>query len=229
MNHEIRLTPIRLVDQDNNQVGIVETRDAMRMAEEAGLDLVEVQANVRPPLCKIMDYGKYKYDLSKKQRNSAGKQQELKQVRLGRSAKIDPHDVEIRVNQARRFIMDGHKVQFEQRFRGREMAHQDIGRKRLTQIIEDLADISKVDSPVRASGRQMTLVLSPDKPKIEAVKRKLAKEAEASGKSAEQVQAELDEKLKKQAEELDARDQSDEGDDQDDEQVETPTESASRD
>jgi translation initiation factor IF-3 len=179
VNHEIRLSPIRLINENNEQVGVVETPDAMRMAEEAGLDLVEIQANVRPPLCKIMDYGKYKYELSKKTKGQKNKAQELKEVRLGRSAKIDKHDVEIRVNQARKFLMQGHKVQIVQRFRGREMQHKDIGTDRLQEIAKQLGDISKVDAPPRQAGRQMSMLLAPDKQRIEQIKRKLAAEQEA--------------------------------------------------
>ncbi len=176
MNHEIRLSPINLVDQDGKSIGVIETHEAMRMAEEAGLDLVEIQANVRPPLCKIMDYGKYKYELSKKSKGQKNKAQELKEIRLGRSAKIDPHDVGIRVNQARKFLMQGHKVQIVQRFRGREMQHKDIGLDRLTDIAKDLADISKVEAPPRQAGRQMSMLLTPDKQRIETIKRRLEQE-----------------------------------------------------
>lgn len=177
MNHEIRLSPIRLIDQNNQQVGEIETREALRMAEEAGLDLVEIQPDVRPPLCKIMDYGKYKYELSKKQKGGAARKgQELKEVRLGRSAKIDPHDVEIRVKQARRFLMEGHKVQLVQQFRGREMAHKEIGLNRLQQICEHLSDIAKVESAPKHVGRRVLVMLAPDRPKIESLKHKLETE-----------------------------------------------------
>ncbi|MEQ9617386.1 MAG: translation initiation factor IF-3 [Phycisphaerales bacterium] len=174
VNFEIRLSPVRLINENNEQVGVVDTQDAQRMAQDAGLDLVEIGADQRPPLCKIMDYGKYKYELSKKQQRSraASKQAEMKEVRLGRSAKIDDHDVSIRVNQARRFLMDGHKVLLVQQFRGREMAHRDIGMVRLKGICDDLADIAKVEVPPKQMGRRMSLILAPDKTKIEAIKRK---------------------------------------------------------
>ncbi|MEM8835544.1 MAG: translation initiation factor IF-3 [Planctomycetota bacterium] len=186
VNHEIRLSPIRLIDHENNQVGVVDTRDAMQMADEVGLDLVEIQPDVRPPVCKIMDYGKYKYELSKKEQRSRAnsKQAELKEVRLGRSTKIGDHDVEIRVNQARRFLMDGHKVQFVQRFRGREMAHRDIGTDRLKGIVDNLADIAKVEVPPKFAGRQVTMILAPDKPRIEQIKAKQKREAEATATAA---------------------------------------------
>jgi translation initiation factor IF-3 len=178
VNHMIRISPIRLIDQHNEQVGVVDTHEAQRMAQEAGLDLVEVVADARPPVCKIMDYGKYKYDLSKKEQKSraAGKQQELKEIRLGRSIKIDPHDVQIRVDQSRRFLMAGHKVQITQRFRGREMMHKELGLERLQKICVDLSDIAKIEMAPRWVGRQTSIVLAPDKDKIEAIKRKMTKE-----------------------------------------------------
>jgi len=161
------------------------------MAQDAGLDLVEIGSDQRPPLCKIMDYGKYKYELSKKQQRSraASKQAEMKEVRLGRSAKIDIHDVMIRVNQARKFLMDGHKVLLVQQFRGREMAHREIGTDRLKMITKELADIAKVETPQKQMGRRMSLILAPDKAKIESIKRKLeaAKVAEAKEKAPAEI------------------------------------------
>jgi translation initiation factor IF-3 len=194
VNHEIRLSPVRLVNENNEQVGVVETDEARRMAENAGLDLVEIQPDQRPPLCKIMDYGKYKYELSKKSQKSraAAKQNEMKEVRLGRSAKIDPHDVEIRVNQARKFLMEGHKVLLVQQFRGREMAHREIGMDRLKKIAEDLGDIAKVETPPKLMGRRMSLILAPDKSKVEAAKRKqqAEKDEKAKGDNASQNESE---------------------------------------
>jgi len=177
----IRISPIRLIDENNEQVGVVETTEALRRAQEAGMDLVEVVPDSRPPVCKIMDYGKYKYDLSKKEQKSraSSKSTELKEIRLGRSIKIDPHDVQIRVDQSRRFLMAGHKVQLTQRFRGREMAHKELGLERLRKICIDLSDIAKVEMAPRWMGRQASIVLAPDKPKIEAIKRKLEKEGKA--------------------------------------------------
>ncbi len=172
-----------MVDQNNNQIGVVDTRDALRMAEEAGMDLVEIQADIRPPVCKIMDYGKFRFEQGKKDRanRAASKTMEMKEVRLGRSAKIDEHDVHIRVDQAREFLMEGHKVQFVQNFKGREMAHRDIGEDRLKEIIGTLNDIAKVEAPMKLFGKKLTMILAPDKVKIEAVKRKLEKEKAAQG------------------------------------------------
>ncbi len=156
--------------------GVVETPDALQRAREAGLDLVEIAADSDPPVCRILDYGKFKYEQAKKDKanKARSKSAEMKEVRLGRSMKIDPHDIAIRLNQARRFLMEGHKVQIVQNFRGREMVHRHRGTQRMQEIIEELADISKVEMPPRQAGRRMTMMLAPDKPKIEQVKRRQA-------------------------------------------------------
>src|SRR3954462_2564447 len=181
VNHLIRITPIRLIGPNNEQVGVVETSEAMRMAQEAGMDLVEIQPDTRPPVCKILDYGKYKYELSQKQRKSraASKATEMKEIRLGRSVKIDPHDVQVRIDQSRRFLMHGHKVMVTQRFKGREIAHRDIGLANLKDVATALADIAKLEQMPRWMGKQASILLAPDKPKIEAIKRKLEKEKAA--------------------------------------------------
>ncbi|MEC9374684.1 MAG: translation initiation factor IF-3 [Planctomycetota bacterium] len=192
VNDMIRISPIRLIDHNNEQVGVVELHEAKKMADEAGLDLVEISPDVRPPVCKIMDYGKFKYEQSKKEHKSrsSSKQAEMKEVRLGRSIKIDPHDVQIRVDQARKFLMEGHKVQIVQQFRGREMMHQDLGRELVRNVIENLSDIAKVETPPRQAGRRMSFILAPDRPKIEALKRKMDREkAAAAGKPDSQPSA----------------------------------------
>ena len=211
VNHMIRISPIRLIGADNEQVGVVETFEALKMAQEAGLDLVEVVSDARPPVCKIMDYGKYKYDLSKKEQKSraAGKQQELKEIRLGRSIKIDPHDVQIRVDQSRRFLMAGHKVQITQRFRGREMMHKQLGLERLEKICVDLSDIAKIEMAPRWVGRQTSIVLAPDKDKIEQIKRKMTKEEH------ERAERELEDAEKARLEAIEADAADDDDDDQD--------------
>jgi len=202
VNHLIRITPIRLIGPNNEQVGVVETSEAMRMAQEAGMDLVEIQPDTRPPVCKILDYGKYKYELSQKQRKSraASKSTEMKQIRLGRSVKIDPHDVQIRIDQARRFIMAGHKVHVVQRFRGREIAHRELGLDHLKRVATQLADIAKVEQMPRWMGKEASIIVAPDKPKVEAIKRKIEKEkaakAKATGKTEAQIAAEEEARIK---------------------------------
>ncbi|MEM1166966.1 MAG: translation initiation factor IF-3, partial [Planctomycetota bacterium] len=137
--------------------------------------------------CKITDYGKYKYELSKNRPGPKQKSQELKEVRLGRSMKIDEHDVGIRVAQARKFLMEGHKVQLVAQFRGREMAHKGIGIERLKKIVEELGDISKVETPMRSAGRRMNMILSPDKQRIETIKRRQEAERAKAAAGAEEV------------------------------------------
>ena len=174
VNEHIRIAQVRLVNQDNEMVGVVPTPDALRMAREAGLDLVEVSPDSAPPVCRILDFGKWKYEQSKKTKGQKAKAAELKEVRLGRSMKIDPHDVGIRLNQARKFLIEGHKVQIVQNFRGREMAHKDKGYERMKEIANALADISKVEMPPRLAGRRLNMIIAPEKAKIEQIKRREA-------------------------------------------------------
>lgn len=182
----IRISPIRLIDENDQMVGVVETSEALARAEAADLDLVEIASDSRPPVCKIMDYGKYKYEQSKKEQKNraASKQAEMKEIRLGRSIKIDPHDVQIRVDRARKFLLDGHKVLIVQQFRGREMQHRDIGKDLLDGVVEQLSDIGKVETPPRQMGRRVSMIIAPDKNKIQAYKRKLEKEQAAKGGAA---------------------------------------------
>jgi translation initiation factor IF-3 len=161
INERIRISPVRLIDQDNEQVGIVETDRAREMAREAGLDLVEVAPNVRPPVCRIMDYGKWKYQQRKKEQKakSHAKQSELKEVRLRPGT--DEHDMTIKMDRAREFLEEGHKVQFTMMFRGRQMAHKDIGFRNFEQIADSLQDIAKVEVAPRSMGRRMTMMVAP--------------------------------------------------------------------
>jgi translation initiation factor IF-3 len=159
-------------------LGVVPLEEAKRQAYDAGLDLVEIAPDSRPPVCKIMDFGKFKYEQSKKEKlnKAKSKASEMKEVRLGRSMKIDPHDVDIRIAQARRFLIEGHRVQIIQNFRGREMAFRHRGDERMEDIIERLADLAKVEVPPRLNGRRMGMILVPEKQKIEVYKRKMTAE-----------------------------------------------------
>lgn len=152
------------------------------------MDLIEIAADSDPPVCKIVEFGKWRYEQSKRERanKQKSKMAEIKEVRLGRSMKIDPHDIEIRLNQARRFLMDGHKVQIVQNFRGREMMHQSKGLERMKGIVEKMSDIAKLEAPPRQAGRRMSMLLTPDKAKIEQIRKQQAAEAgsEAAPESA---------------------------------------------
>jgi|GEM_PF-49535 len=180
----IRITPIRVIGSDGEQVGIIETPAALRMAEGLGMDLVEISPDARPPVCKIMDYGKFKYETSKNESKNKSKGSELKEIRLGRSVKIDPHDVQIRINQAREFLIKGHKVLVTQRFRGREMAHRELGIAHLRQFRDSLADIAKCESEPRFMGPQASIIMAPEKAKVEQYKVKMNKEQKAANKDA---------------------------------------------
>ncbi len=173
INDRIRITPVRLLDENGEMVGIVETDDARRRAMELGLDLVEIAADVRPPVCRIMDYGKFKYEQSKKDKanKAKSKSSEMKEVRLGRSMKIGEHDIAIRVAQARRFLIEGHKVQIVQNFKGREVAHRDRGDDRMKAIIQELSDLGRVELMPRMNGRRLTMIIGPDKQRVEAWKK----------------------------------------------------------
>ncbi len=187
MNERIRISPIRLIDENEQMVGVVETEVALRRARDAGLDLVEISPGAEPPVCRILDFGKFKYEASKKERAGKSKtKSELKEVRLGRSMKFDPHDVEIRIEQARKFLLDGHKVQIVQNIKGREMLHKDRGVERMAQIIEQMADLAKVEVPPRFQGRRITMILAPERTKVEQYKRRAAS---AAGKAAKRAAA----------------------------------------
>ncbi len=162
-NHQIRISPLRLIDENDDQVGIVDLEEAMRRAQEAELDLVEVSPNSSPPVCRIMDYGKWKYQQKKKEHKNRthAHKSELKGVRLW--PKIDGHDLSIKVAKAREFLTEGHKVQFTMLFRGREMAHRELGLKVMKDVEQTLQDVSKVEAPARMMGRRMTMVLAPDR------------------------------------------------------------------
>ncbi len=146
VNDLIRISPIRLIDENNEQVGVIDTDEAKQRARAAGLDLVEVAPTAKPPVCRIMDYGKWKYQQRKKEQKAKAhaKQSELKGVRLRPG--IDDHDLDIKVNKAREFLEDGDKVQFTMLFRGRQMAHQDLGIQTMEQIFHRLEDIAKVEA-----------------------------------------------------------------------------------
>jgi translation initiation factor IF-3 len=142
-------------------VGVVSIRDALMAAEDAGLDLVEVSPNAEPPVCKILDYGKFKYEAQKKAAEARKKQKiiEVKEIKL--RPNIDDNDYGVKMKSARRFLEEGDKVKVTMRFRGREMAHQDIGMNVLVKVRDDLQDLSKVEQMPRLEGRQMVMVLSP--------------------------------------------------------------------
>lgn len=161
VNRQIRVPEVFLVGADNTQLGVTNTDDARRAAEEAGLDLVEVAPNARPPVCRILDYGKFLYQQKKKERGGTKRSKAhstLKELRV-RPA-IDPHDLEYRLVQGRKFLEEGHKVQVVCIFRGRQRAHPEMGAKVMQMVAATLEDISKVEAQPRMNGPRMTMLLS---------------------------------------------------------------------
>ncbi|UCG60211.1 MAG: translation initiation factor IF-3 [Phycisphaerales bacterium] len=163
VNGGIKAERVRLVDESNNQVGIVDKFDALNRAREIGLDLVEVAPTSEPPVCRIMDYGKWQYEQKRKIREAHKKSHRpvgrLKEIRL--RPETDKHDLDIKLNHAREFLQEGHKVQFTMFFRGRQMLHRDKGYDILQHITELMEELAKVERPARATGRRMTLLLVP--------------------------------------------------------------------
>lgn len=161
LNEEIRISPVRLIDQDNEQRGVVPVDEAQAMARELGLDLVEVAPLERPPVCRIMDYGKHKYQQKKKLKARQVHQLTLKELRM--RPKTDDNDRDIKIKRAKQFLAQGHKVQFTMLFRGRERFHQDMGRQIFDSIVATLGDEVKVERSPRAEGNRLIMVLSPAK------------------------------------------------------------------
>ncbi len=162
INDQIRVDKVRLVDADGNMVGVVDIQEALKIADDSGLDLVEISPNADPPVCKVLDYGKYKYEQQKKAAEARKNQKtvDVKEVKVRPG--IEKHDYEVKMRNARRFLENGDKVKVSMRFRGREMAHQDIGMALMRKMKEELADISKSEMEPRLEGRQMIMVLAPE-------------------------------------------------------------------
>lgn len=161
MNREITARSVRLVGADGEMVGVVSLRDALLAAEDAGLDLVEIAPQAEPPVCKILDYGKYKYEAQKKAAEARKKQKiiEVKEIKL--RPNIDDNDYDVKMRSARRFLEEGDKVKVTMRFRGREMAHQDLGMNVLVRVRDELDELAKVEQMPKLEGRQMVMVLAP--------------------------------------------------------------------
>jgi translation initiation factor IF-3 len=163
INRAIRAREVRVVDDEGTQLGVLSLGDALAAAEQRGLDLVEVSPNAEPPVCRIMDYGKYKYQLSKRAAEAKKKtaKVELKEVKM--RPKTEEHDFQVKVRNARRFLEEGNKVKVTVMFRGREVTHPEFGRRLLVKITEELKDIAQAESYPTMSGRFMTMVISPIK------------------------------------------------------------------
>ena len=161
MNEEIRVREVHLIDKDGGNLGNIPIADALAKAQEAGLDLVEISPNATPPVCKLLDYGKYKYQEQKKAAEARKKQKvvEVKEIKL--RPMIDDHDYDVKMRAMLRFFEEGDKVKVTLRFRGREMAHQELGTKLLERVKDDVTKVAKVEMEPRVEGRQVVMVLSP--------------------------------------------------------------------
>lgn len=171
VNRAIRVPQVRVINEDGQQLGVMPTDAARDIAGRVGMDLVEVSPNASPPVCKIMDYGRFKYEQKKKEA-TAKKQQhqsQLKEVKF--RPRIDDHDLEFKLKRARRFLIDGDKVKTTVMFRGREIVHTDIGRALLQRVTEELADVAKSESRPQMEGRMLTTIFAPDRKLIERYKR----------------------------------------------------------
>ncbi len=162
----VRTPEVRVIDPDGEQLGIMSVDDALEQSERFGLDLVEVAPKAKPPVCRIMDYGKFKYQQNKKasEAKKKGARVELKEIKL--RPKTDDHDVETKLRHARRFLEKNNKVKISIMFRGREITHPEIAREMLERAAEELADVSEVEQPPRMEGRNMTLLLSFSKKEV---------------------------------------------------------------
>ncbi|HWL67459.1 MAG TPA: translation initiation factor IF-3 [Geminicoccus sp.] len=161
VNYQIEAREVRLVGEDGEMIGVVPLREALMRAEDAGLDLVEVSPTARPPVCKILDYGKFKYEAQKKANEARKKQKviEVKEIKLRPG--IDDNDYSIKMRKVREFLTEGDKVKVTMRFRGREMAHQHLGMDVLTKVRDEVVDLGKVEQMPRLEGRQMVMVMAP--------------------------------------------------------------------
>jgi translation initiation factor IF-3 len=175
VNDRIRIPRVRVVGADGNQIGILETRQALTLAQEQDLDLVEVAPQADPPVCRIMDYGKYKYEQAVRQREARKKQSLVVVKEMKMRPKIDRHDYETKKGHVVRFLHQGAKVKVTIMFRGRETGHPELGRKLLDRLADDVSDIAKVDVAPKLDGRNMTMVLSPHKDAITVKPRPPAK------------------------------------------------------
>ncbi len=163
MNERIRAPEIRLIGAEGENIGVVSPERGLALAEEAGLDLVEISPNANPPVCKIMDYGRFKYEQQKRESEARKKQKtiDIKEVKF--RPNTDKHDYEVKMRNVRRFLENGDKVKVTMRFRGREMAHQQLGRDLLERVASDIEELGKVESMPKLEGRQMIMMIAPVK------------------------------------------------------------------
>lgn len=182
MNERIRVPEVRVIGTDGAQLGVMSPEEGLRLAEEQGLDLVEVAPNSRPPVCRIMDYGRYKYEQKKKSGKGKGHPTALKEVKLRPGT--DQHDLEFKLRNARRFLKEGDKVKVTVMFRGREIVHRSLGHEQLQRVRELLGNLANVENPPRMEGRFLSMILVPNREGIAEERR--AEEEERKEEQAEE-------------------------------------------
>ncbi len=161
INKEIRAKEVRLINYNGENLGVVSVQEALKIAQDVGLDLIEISPQVNPPVCKVLDYGKYKYEMQKK-KNEAKKNQKVVSIKeLKLRPMIEAHDYEVKLKQAKKFLSQGDKVKFTMRYKGREMSANDMGKEILNKLIEDLEGLCKVDAAPKAEGKQVFMIVSP--------------------------------------------------------------------
>lgn len=161
INQQIRISPVRLIDSDGSQVGVVPLEEARQRAVELDLDLVEVAPTARPPVCRIMDYGKFKYRENKKAREAKKKQHVIQMKELKLRSKIDEHDLQFKLRHARKFLEKHDKVKVTMVFRGREVVHKDLGERILKRVYDEVSDLAVQEGDIKMEGRNMILILTP--------------------------------------------------------------------
>lgn len=175
VNGEIFAAQVRLIDETGQMVGVMSSREALSIAEGRGLDLIEIAPTASPPTCKIMDYGKWKYENKKKEKEAKKKQTVITVKEIQVRPRTDDHDIDVKVRHARRFLLDGDKVKVNLRFMGRELAHQEFGMKTLKRVQELLMDVAMVETPPKLEGKQAFLLLAPDPIKVKEYLKKQPK------------------------------------------------------
>lgn len=171
INREIRADRLRVISETGEQIGVLTLREALARAEEAGLDLVEISPTARPPVAKIIDYGKFRYMQQKREKDSKKSQVQIKVKEIKLKPNIDTHDFETKLKHAREFLLKGNKVRITCMFRGREMLHLDLGERVVRQFCQELSDISMIEAPPKLMGRSMSTTLAPSGKKPKPIKR----------------------------------------------------------
>lgn len=161
----IKVPQVRVIDAEGNQLGVMATKDALMAAETAGLDLVEIASSAVPPVCRIMDYGKYKYQLSKKARDAKKKQTVIHVKEMKLRSKTEEHDFQFKLRNIKKFLSDGDKVKITIMFKGREITHTELGMGMLKRVAEELKEVATIEHPPKLEGRNMTMVVAPSQPK----------------------------------------------------------------